>query len=594
MHRLIRPRTRTVAALLLSAVGLLACQGTPQRWATPEVAGMVQAKSGWQLQRQGVAAAHPLAAEAGAQVLREGGNALDAAIAAQLVLALVEPQSSGIGGGAFLLSWDGHQVLAWDGRETAPAAVTPALFLGADGRPLPLPQAIASGRSVGVPGTLRMLEAAHRRGGHLPWARLVQPAIELAEQGFAVSLRLHQSIAASAQLRADPAARAFYLDPQGQPWPVGHRLTNPALAAVLRRVASEGADVLHRGPVAAAIVARVRQHPQGPGAMTEADLAGYRPLQREAICTDWRDWRVCGMPPPSSGHLAAMQMLGLLDALPPTTDPAERAHRWIEAARLAYADRAQYLADPAFVDPPGGDWRSLLAPTYLRQRAALIGPRTMGEATPGQPGGVRLAFAPQAPQPEHGTSHISVVDAQGNAVALTTTIEAGFGSGLLCDGGTGWPGGFLLNNELTDFALQPTGADGRPVANRAEGGKRPRSSMAPTLVFDRRDGRLLATLGSPGGGAIIHFVAGTLQGLAEGLTPQQAADAPHLLNFNTSLSWLERGRWSPDVVQGLRARGQQVQEDEIPSGIHVLQRDPTGRGWLGGADPRREGVVAGD
>ncbi|MBQ0942750.1 gamma-glutamyltransferase family protein [Ideonella sp. 4Y16] len=594
MNRTFWRHGRTWLALLLSALALPACQAPPSRWEAPEIATAPQVKAGRALQRQGVAAAHPLAAEVGAQVLRDGGNALDAAIATQLVLALVEPQSSGLGGGAFLLSWDGRQLQAWDGRETAPAGATPALFLDAQGRPLPMAQAIASGRSVGVPGTLRMLEAAHRRGGHLAWARLVQPAIELAEQGIAVSLRLHQSIAASAQLRADPAARAFFFDAQGQPWPVGHRLTNPALAAVLRRVAREGADVLHRGAVANAIAQRVQRHPERPGTLNEADLAAYQPLLREPICTDWRDWRVCGMPPPSSGHIAVMQLLGLLDALPPSTDPTERAHRWIEAARLAYADRAQYLADPAFVAAPGGDWQQLLAPAYLRQRAALIQTRAMGTASPGQPGGARLAFAPQAPQPEHGTSHISVVDAQGRAVALTTTIEAGFGSGLLCDGGTGLPGGFLLNNELTDFAMQPTGADGRPVANRAEGGKRPRSSMSPTLVFDRRDGRLLATLGSPGGGAIIHFVAGTLQGLAEGLTPQQATDAPHLVNFNTPQSWLERGRWSAELLQGLRARGQQLQEDEIPSGIHVLQRDPAGHGWRGGADPRREGVVVGD
>lgn len=579
------------AAWLLALTG---CASAPERWAAPEPASDFQAKTGRHLQRQGVAAAHPLAAQAGAQVLRDGGNALDAAITTQLVLALVEPQSSGIGGGAFLLWWDGRALTAWDGRETAPAAATPELFLQADGRPLPMPQAVASGRSVGVPGTLRLLEAAHRAHGRLPWERLLQPAIALAEDGFAVGPRLRQAIAASAALQADAAARAFYLDPQGQPWPVGHRLRNPAFAAVLRQVARDGARALHEGPVARAIVARVQGHAQRPGAMTLADLAGYQALRREPLCTDWRAWRVCGMPPPSSGHLAVMQLLGQLDALPATTDPVERAHRWIESARLAYADRAQYVADPAFVAAPGGDWRTLLAPDYLARRASRIGERSMGPAVAGQPGASALAFAPQADQPEHGTSHLSVVDAEGAAVALTTTIEAGFGSGLLCDGGTGLPGGFLLNNELTDFALQPVGADGRPVANRAEGGKRPRSSMAPTLVFERGSGRLLATLGSPGGGAIIHFVAGTLDGLARGLSPQQAADAPHLLNFNTPGSWAERGRWPAALLQGLRGRGHTVVEDEVASGIHALVRDPAGSGWLGGADPRREGVVAGD
>ena len=593
----------------LACLGLAACALPADRGAQlpsdtvpvqPEAATGLTEKPGWSVRRFAVAAANPLATEAGFEVLRAGGSAVDAAVAVQMVLALVEPQSSGIGGGAFLLHWDGHEVTALDGRETAPAATNERLFLGSDGRPLPFAQVVVGGRAVGVPGAVKLLEAAHRAHGKLPWAQLIQPAITLAEQGFAVSPRLHALLVATPSLRADGQAAAYFFQPDGQPLAVGQRLRNPALAAVLRRMAADGSAALHTGAVAADIVRRVRGHTVNPGRLVEADLAGYTVREREPLCTDWKAvYRVCGMPPPSSGHLAVMQILGLLDRLPQPPQPlpgglpgADWLHAYTEAARLAYADRALYVADPDFVPAPVGGWGSLLDDAYLRSRAALIGERSMGQAPAGSPHGTRMAWAPQAEQPEHGTSHISIVDSEGRALAMTTTIEAVFGAQLMSDGGTGLAGGFLLNNQLTDFSWAPSDEQGRPVANRLQPGKRPRSSMSPTLVFDRRDGRLLMTLGSPGGPAIIHFVAKTLVGtLAWGLNAQQAINGPNYGSFNGP-TVLESGRFSPDVVAALQARGHVVVQTDLTSGVQALQRTPDG--WFGGADPRREGVVLGE
>ena len=571
----------------------------------PEGASGYTAKPGWAASRFAVAAANPLATEAGFQVLKAGGSAVDAAVAVQMVLALVEPQSSGIGGGAFLLHWDGQALAAWDGRETAPAAADERLFLGPDGEPLPFMQAVVGGRAVGVPGAVKMLEAAHRAQGRLPWARLIAPAIALAEHGFAMSPRLHTQLKDAAHLRRDAQAAAYFYQPDGQPWPVGQVVRNPALAAVLRRMATEGSAALHTGTVAADIVRRVQGHAANPGRLSEADLAGYTVKPREPICTDWKlIYRVCGMPPPSSGHLAVMQILGLLERLPPAVRPAaggrpgadgvpsaEWLHVYTEAARLAFADRALYVADPDFVPPPAGGWGSLLDDAYLHRRAALIGERSLGPAEPGTPNGTRVAWAPQPEQPEHGTSHISIVDGDGRALAMTTTIEAAFGAQLMSDGGTGLAGGFLLNNQLTDFSMLPVDASGLPIANRLQPGKRPRSSMSPTLVFDRRDGRLLMSLGSPGGPAIIHFVAKTLIGTLDwGLNAQQAIDLPNAGSFNGP-TLLEAGRFQPATVAALKARGHVVVETDLTSGLQALQRTPTG--WFGGADPRREGVVMG-
>ena len=567
--------------------------------AMPELASGWTAKPGWAARRFMVAAANPLATEAGYRILREGGSALDAAIAVQMVLTLVEPQSSGIGGGAFLLNWDGRQVKAWDGRETAPAAADERMFLGPDGRPLPFAQTVFGGRAVATPGVVVMLEAAHKAHGQLPWARLFEPAIQLAESGFAITPRLFTNMAGNPHLPRDAQARAYFLDAAGKPLPVGHVLRNPALAAVLRALAQHGSAVMTRGPVAKDIVRRVRDH-EVPGRLTEADLAAYLPKQRESICTDWLErWRVCGFPPPSSGHLAVMQILGLLERSPPMAQPlnqgipgADWLHTYTEASRLAYADRAQYVGDPDFVAAPGGDWKSLLSDSYLRQRAALIGPQSMKVAQPGVPAPLRTSFAPMPDQPEYGTSHISIVDGEGRAVAMTTTIEAFFGARVMSDGGTGLPGGFLLNNQMTDFSAAPADAQGRPIANRVAPGKRPRSSMSPTLVFDKSNGQLMMTLGSPGGPVIIHFTAKTLIGTLQwGLDAQRAIDLPNFGSLNGP-TLLEKGLFPKATVDALRGRGHVVTELELTSGLQAIQRTATG--WFGGADPRREGVVRGD
>ncbi len=579
---------------LLGAVWLAPALALDQ----PEAATARTAKQGGltaPAKRFAVTAANPLAVDAGLEMLKAGGSALDAAVAVQAVLGLVEPQSSGIAGGAFLLHWDGHEVQALDGRETAPAAATPALFLRADGKPLAMRDAILSGLSTGTPGVLAMLAEGHRRHGRLPWARLFEPAIRLAEQGFAVSPRLNELLAGETALRQDPIAAHYFYDSNGAPLAVGTVLKNPAYAAVLRGVAKQGAKAFYEGPVAADIVRRVQGHAR-PGLLTTDDLAAYRPVVRPPLCNDWRSYRICGFGPPTSGHLTLMEILGLLD-----TQPAARAargitadwmHAYAESAKLAFADRAQYIGDPAFVAAPGGDWQNLLASAYLKQRGALIGARAGGIATAGDPVPVRQAFASQAEQLESGTSHVSVVDGQGHAVAMTTSVESAFGSRVMSDGGTGLAGGFVLNNQLTDFSLNPAGADGKPVANRVEAGKRPRSSMAPTLVFDR-DGQLLMAAGSPGGPVIIHYVAKVLTGaLAWGLPAQEAVDLPNFGHFNSGSLIVERGALTAEQLADLRGRGHVVVETDLTSGLQVLLRVPGG--WSGGADPRREGVVKGE
>ena len=599
---------RPAPALLAAATLLAACAtppapppdaGLPRQ---PEIAtGQQAARPASRHARFAVAAANPLATEAGRQMLARGGSALDAAIAVQMVLTLVEPQSSGIGGGAFLLHWDGQRVQAFDGRETAPAAADERLFLTPEGKPMAFMDAVVGGRSVGVPGTVRMLEMAHAQHGRLRWAALFEPAIRLAETGFPVSPRLHAMLQADAHLRKDPTAAAFFYQPDGTPWPVGHRLKNPELAEVLRRLARDGSRALHEGEIAQAIVAKVQGHPGNPGRMTLADLAGYHAKAREAICHDHtagsRRWKICGFPPPSSGAIAVGQILGLMARTGAAQEPlatdtglpsADWLHTYMEASRLAFADRAQYLGDPDFVPAPGGDWRSLLDPAYLDARARLIHAQRAPTAPAGVPGPVRTSFAPMAEQIEYGTSHISIVDAEGRAVSMTTTIEDAFGARQMVRG-------FLLNNELSDFSFAPADATGRPVANRVEPGKRPRSSMAPTLVFDA-EGRLAASAGSPGGALIIHYTARTLHGLLQWrLDPQAAIDLP---NFGTTGGpvVLEKGRFPAPVIEALKARGHEVREQDMTSGLQAIARGTQdGRTiWRGSADPRREGVVLGD
>lgn len=604
----IHPSRRLLGATAIALL-LAACSSQPRndgsRFAyqppeQPEGATGYQDKPGWVTQRFAVAAANPLATDAGYQILKAGGSAVDAAVAVQMVLTLVEPQSSGIGGGAFLLHHDGLRTEAYDGRETAPAAADEKLLLGPDNKPLAFHDAVVGGRSVGTPGTVRMLDLVHREHGKLPWAALFEPAIVLAEQGFKVSPRLHAMLAAEPHLKKDPVARAYFYQADGTPHPVGHVLKNPELAVVLRDIARRGPDALYQGEVAQAIVAKVTGHPTNPGKLALTDLAGYQPKKRSALCHDFsaqgRTLSFCGFPPPSSGAIAVGQILGILAHTPAATLPltdglpgAEWLHLYTEAARLAFADRAQYVADPDFVTAPAGNWLSLLDPAYLKERAALIGTQRMPAAQPGMPGMVRTAFGPMAEQPEFGTSHISIIDAQGNALAMTTTIEDAFGARQMVKG-------FLLNNELTDFSFAPADAQGRPIANRVQPGKRPRSSMAPTLVFDKASGQLLASAGSPGGALIIHYTAKTLYGLYQwGLLPQQAISLP---NFGATgaPTLLEEKRFPPATIEALKARGHEVRETAMTSGLQAIARGQVhGQPVLfGGADPRREGVVAGD
>lgn len=595
-------RAAALCALLAGCAAGAGERAPTPAGSSPEAATSAESKPGWTFERQAIVAANPLAAEAGAQMLRSGGSAVDAVIAAQMVLGLVEPQSSGLGGGAFLVLWDGRSVAAWDGRETAPAAADGRLFLDDAGRPLPFDIALEGGRAVGVPGLLRMLEAAHRVEGRLPWARLFEPAIGLAEQGFAVSPRLHALLQGDAALRRDAVARALFYDPHGDAKAVGTRLRNPEYAAVLREITARGADALYGGDLARAIVGAVRRHPTNPGLLTEADLAAYAPKLRQPLCADWGTRRLCGMPPPSSGTLAVAQILGILDveaqSVPATLAPpiggvptVDFLHAYSEAARLAFADRNQYVADPDFVSPPAGSWYSLLAPAYLAGRAALIGERSMGSARPGVPPGARVAWADDRSPERPSTTHLVAVDARGHAVSMTSSIEQQFGARLMVNRGQGLAGGFLLNNELTDFSFVAE-QDGRAVANRVQGGKRPRSSMSPVLVFDRASGELLLATGSAGGPAIIHHTAKALLGMAWGLTPQQAADLPNFGSFNGP-TWLEKQRFPAATASALTARGHAVIEPEASSGVHTLMRAPA-QGWLAGADPRREGAARGD
>lgn len=529
-----------------------------------------------------VVTAHPLASRAGYDILAAGGSAADAAVAVQLVLGLVEPQSSGLGGGGFVLyraAADGV-LRSFDARETAPAAAGPDLWLGPDGAPLPFWEAVIGGRSVGVPGVPLLLERLHAEFGRLPRADLVTPAISLAEQGFPVSQRLAAAVAAARGLDRQAAAREYFF-PHGQPLAEGEVLRNPAYARVLRLFAAEGAAPFYRGALARDLVGAVRQA-DPPGLLTMDDLRAYRVIERPPVCVAYRGHQVCGMGPPSSGGLTVGQMLGLLERfdLAALGDGPEAAHLLAEAGRLAFADRDLFIADTDFVDMPAG----LLDSDYLAARAALIDP---ARAAPGPvaAGAPRWDEAgPRAPdpgRPRHGTTHFVIVDGNGDALSATTTIEMGFGARLMVNG-------YLLNNELTDFAFHPE-AEGVQVANRAEGGKRPRSSMAPTVVL--REGRPVVLIGSPGGANIIPYVATALVALLDwGMAPDAALNRPHVLNRNGP-TWLEADRGADALAEALAAMGHELREADLNSGLHAIMIGETG--LAGAADRRREGLALG-
>jgi gamma-glutamyltranspeptidase/glutathione hydrolase len=538
-------------------------------------------------QRHMIVTANPLASDAGEAMLARGGSAVDAMIAAQFVLNLVEPQSSGIGGGAFMLYWDAKTkaLTSFDGRETAPLAAGPDLFLQPDGTAMPFDTAVVGGRSVGTPGTLALLELAHRLHGRLPWAELTASAADLAERGFEISNRLAVAIADSAaKLAPFPATRAYFLGTDGAPRQAGTPLRNPDLAATLRQIAAEGSAPLYRGRIGDAVVDAVRNAPVNPGLLSREDLASYRAVLREPVCRPYRTVEVCGMGPPSSGGVAVLQILGLLEhldmaGLGPSADGMQAL---LEASKLAFADRNLYLADSDFVRVPV---KGLLDQGYLTVRAQQIRlDASMDKAMAGNPPW-RTAelLAPDESDKLPGTSQIVVVDADGNAMSMTTTIETNFGSGLMV-------GGFLLNNELTDFSLTPA-LDGRPVANRVEPGKRPRSSMAPTMVFGA-GGMPTLVIGSPGGSQIIGYVAQALIGLLDwGMTPQQAANMGHVLSRNGPTE-IEAGTGAAALEAPLTARGQKVQVKALTSGLHAIAR--TGGGLVSGVDPRREGAARGE
>ena len=583
----------TLLGALVAIPATFAFAEVPQK--APEIATAYVEKSGWAAQKFMVAAANPLAADAGYRMLKKGGSAIDAAIATQLVLTLVEPQSSGIGGGAFLLYSTAKGVQAFDGRETAPAAADEHLFQNADGSPVSRATGVVGGRSVGVPGVLRMLELAHKEHGKLPWATLFGPAIRLAHGGFPVSQRLNGLLNWDQALKRDPVAAAYFYDPDGKAWPVGHVLKNPQLARTLREIAGGGADAFYQGRIARDIAAKVASHPTNPGKLTATDIAGYRAKVLEPVCSDYKAWTVCGMPPPSSGGIAIAQMLGMLEVkdIRPYAPvdgvlDAQAIHLFSEAGRLAYADRNRYVADTDFVPLPGKGIASMLDKTYLAQRASLIGDKSMGRALPGTPPGMQVAWGMDNALQRPSTSHLVAVDAFGGGLSMTTSVEDAFGSRQMVDG-------FLLNNQLTDFSFDSRDADG-PIANRVEAGKRPRSAMSPTLVFEKGTHKLVLATGSPGGSSIINYVAKVLVGTMDwGLNVQQAISLPNFGSRNGPTE-LEKGRAPAAQVEALQTMGHEVRVIEQNSGLQGIMRlNAHGKDfWFGGADPRREGMVRGD
>lgn len=577
---------RILLAVLCSIVAVTA--SAQEFRPVPEGASGRREKSLVVAKQHMVVAAEPLAAEAGREILRQGGSAIDAAIATELVLGLVEPQSSGLGGGAFITLWDAktRSMTTFDGRETAPAAARPDRFLK-DGKPMKFEEAVNSGLSVGVPGLLRALHASHEKYGKLPWAKLFEPAITLAENGFPVSPRLNVLLKSESAEKFAPDARSYFYEGGVTPRAAGSLLKNPEYAATLRTIAERGPDAFYTGDIADAMVKAVKEAHTIPGDLSAEDLAAYSAKEREPVCVAYRGRQVCSVGPPSSGALTVGAVLKLIEPFPQVqgasalmTAPA--LHIIAEAEKLAFADRNMYIADPDRVAVPSG----LLDDAYLAERRKLIDPKkAMAKAEPGLPPGLaKKSFGQDATYEVPGTTQVSIIDGEGNVVSLTATIESAFGSHL-------WAKGFLLNNELTDFSFVPVDANGMAVANRIEGGKRPRSSMAPTIVL-APDGAPEIVTGSPGGSQIILYVVKALVAVLDwGLDAQQAASltnfgsqgGPFLIEYSLPIVW---------PAYELTSYGQTVSGATMTSGVNMIVRRD-GR-LEGGADPRREGVALGD
>ncbi|WP_245243088.1 gamma-glutamyltransferase [Pararhodobacter sp. SW119] len=584
MRRLVRSALFTAAAVAAASGPVLGQTAATLEQALPEATQALAARESVEAREFMVAAAHPLAVEVGHDILARGGSAADAAVAVQAMLTLVEPQSSGLGGGGFLLYWNAatESLTTFDARERAPAAADEGYWLDAEGEPLSFWDAVVGGRSVGVPGTPKLLEVLHARHGRLPWADLIDPAIAQAEEGFEVSPRLAGAIADAQERGLDTfdATRDYFFDAEGAPLAEGTLLRNPDLARTLRLYADQGAAPFYEGAIARDIVAAVRTD-TNPGILELEDLASYEVIERAPVCVEYRAHEVCGMGPPSSGALTVGQILGMLEGfdLREIGPGAEAAHLLLEAGRLAFADRALYMADADFVSMPEG----LLDRDYLRDRAALIDPETsMGQAEAGDPPWEDAHLrAPDSERPRRGTTHFVIVDRYGDMVSATTTIESGFGSRVMT-------GGFLLNNELTDFSFRPE-ADGQPIANRVEGGKRPRSSMSPTVVL--RDGRPAVLVGSPGGAAIIGYTAAAIIAILDWqMDPQAAIDRPNMVTLNGP-SIIEDTAEGAELAEALAAMGHEVSLRDLNSGLHVIvvAEDRL----ISAADIRREGAVRG-
>ncbi len=606
--RLARFAPALLALTVITACGSDGSSHTPApegSFLPPELpSGWIEKKIAY-ANRDMVSAANPLAVDAGVAVLARGGSAVDAAIAVQMVLNLVEPQSSGIGGGAFMVHYDRatNTVTTYDGRETAPAAATANQFLGTNGAPLAFLTAVDGGLSVGTPGLLRMLELAHRNHGKLTWSSLFADGIRLSDEGFPISARMNAQVSGAAtrfRAQGEPVA-SYFLKPDGTAKDVGTVLKNPELADTFRRIAAGGANAFYTGEIAQSIVDKVRNHPSNPGRLAMSDLAGYQAKVRAPVCGDYRGYKVCGMGPPSSGGITVLQTLGILEnfdvrAMKPNT--VDSVHLISEAYRLAYADRAKYIADSDFVSVPTA---GLIDKAYLKTRSGLIRmERSMGVPSAGTPPGA-VARGADTSLSLPSTSHMSIIDSFGNAVSMTTTIENGFGSLQMVRG-------FLLNNQLTDFSFAPTDAAGAPIANAVAPGKRPRSSMSPTIVLNAAN-QVEAIIGSPGGSNIIQYVVKSVVGLVDwDLNVQQAINLPNFGAQTSATTTLERLTSITGLENDLKARGHTVSIADINSGLHgivfngrrangqagALARDPNEGTWAGGADPRREGVAKGN